>query len=96
MHVLVVYDIEDDGLRTKISDTLKDWGFERIQYSVFIGLATATERNLLETRLDELLQYRKEKDSIITVSMCKGCVDNVVTLGVDRQLNQLGTKVLFL
>jgi len=46
MHVLIIYDIKNDRLRTKISNTLKDWGLERIQYSVFIGDLTSDQRRI--------------------------------------------------
>ena len=45
MHCLVVYDISDDKLRTKVADILMDYGLDRIQYSAFAGkLARTTWR----------------------------------------------------
>lgn len=40
MKWIVVYDIEDDQIRTKISDYCLDKGLERIQYSCFLGEMT--------------------------------------------------------
>ena len=37
MHVLLVYDITSDQLRTKIADICLDYGLQRVQYSVFQG-----------------------------------------------------------
>lgn len=37
MHCLVVYDITDDRIRTKVADICLDYGLERIQYSAFLG-----------------------------------------------------------
>ena len=96
MHVLIIYDIRDDKLRTKISDTLKDWGLERIQYSVFIGVLTAGERKMLEASLNQLLKTKGQKDSIVTISMCERCLHGVVALGANVQLNQNGSKVVFI
>ena len=31
----VIYDVEDDRVRTRVSNTCKDYGLERIQYSAF-------------------------------------------------------------
>jgi len=45
MKCLVVYDIPDDKVRTKIADFCKDYGLLRIQYSAFLG---DLNRNLQE------------------------------------------------
>lgn len=37
MKCLVIYDIPDDKIRTKIADFCLDYGLDRIQYSAFIG-----------------------------------------------------------
>jgi len=95
MHVLIIYDIKNDRLRTKISNTLKDWGLERIQYSVFIGDLTSDQRRMLEVYLNEIIETRSEGDSVVTISVCKQCLHGVVTLGADRELNQYGSKVVF-
>jgi len=34
---LLIYDIPDDGLRTKVADVCLDYGLRRIQYSSFLG-----------------------------------------------------------
>lgn len=43
MHCLVVYDIPNDDVRTKVADICLDYGLERIQYSAFEGVLS---RNL--------------------------------------------------
>ena len=37
MHCLLVYDISDDRIRTKIADACLDYGLDRFQYSAFYG-----------------------------------------------------------
>lgn len=37
MQCLLVYDIEDDGKRSKVADICLDYGLDRIQYSAFLG-----------------------------------------------------------
>ena len=37
MKCLLIYDIPDDGLRTKVADVCLDYGLRRIQYSSFLG-----------------------------------------------------------
>lgn len=37
MQIVLVYDIPDNRIRTKIADICADYGLERIQYSAFSG-----------------------------------------------------------
>ncbi len=46
MRCLVVYDIPDDRLRTKVADLCLDYGLDRIQYSAFLG--ERMTRNLMD------------------------------------------------
>lgn len=52
---LVVYDIVNDRVRTRISDTCLDFGLERFQFSAFSGHLDATRRRELFLRLKELI-----------------------------------------
>ena len=45
MKCLLVYDIPDDRVRTRIADMCLDYGLQRIQYSAFFG---TLNRNLQE------------------------------------------------
>lgn len=54
MQCLVVYDIPDDRVRTKVADICLDYGLERIQYSAFLG-------NLQRTHQEELLLKVKKR-----------------------------------
>jgi len=35
--MLITYDIVEDKTRTKVADTLLNYGLQRMQYSVFLG-----------------------------------------------------------
>lgn len=48
MRCLLVYDISDDRLRTKVADICLDYGLRRIQLSAFLG-------DISRNRQDELL-----------------------------------------
>ena len=54
MQCLLVYDIPDDRLRTKIADICLDYGLERIQYSAFFG-------ELSRNRQEEIMQKIRRK-----------------------------------
>jgi CRISPR-associated protein Cas2 len=50
----VIYDIPDNGVRSKVADICLDYGLERIQYSAFFG-------RLEPTHQEELLLKVKKK-----------------------------------
>ncbi|MGH9861018.1 MAG: CRISPR-associated endonuclease Cas2 [Candidatus Acidiferrales bacterium] len=48
---LVIYDVEDDRARTRVSEACKDFGLERIQYSCFRGPLSLNKREELYERM---------------------------------------------
>lgn len=54
MTSLVIYDIPDDRLRSKVADICLDYGLERIQFSAFFG-------EISRNRTEELLQKIKRR-----------------------------------
>ncbi|NPA06356.1 MAG: CRISPR-associated endonuclease Cas2 [Chloroflexi bacterium] len=54
MRYLLVYDIPDDRIRTKVADFCLDYGLDRVQYSAFIG-------RLSRSLMDELVQKIQRK-----------------------------------
>src|SRR5919199_5505745 len=53
MQTLVIYDIPDDRVRTRIADVCLDYGLLRIQFSAFLGELSRTHQEEL------LLQIKK-------------------------------------
>lgn len=51
MRYLIIYDITDDNLRLRVSETLKDYGLSHIQYSAFLG---TLKRNKLHSLIIDL------------------------------------------
>jgi CRISPR-associated protein Cas2 len=49
--VVLIYDIEDDRVRTRTSDICLDYGLERIQFSAFFGKLNRNRRQELALRL---------------------------------------------
>ena len=54
MKCLLIYDVPNDRLRTKIADICLDYGLTRIQYSAFFG-------ELSHNRQGEILQKMKRR-----------------------------------
>jgi CRISPR-associated protein Cas2 len=49
--LLLIYDIEDDRIRTRVAETCLDYGLERIQFSAFSGKLNRNRRQELALRL---------------------------------------------
>jgi CRISPR-associated protein Cas2 len=55
MHCLLLYDITDDRIRTKIADVCLDYGLDRVQYSVFTGNLSRNLQEELFLKVTDLL-----------------------------------------
>jgi CRISPR-associated protein Cas2 len=55
LRTLVIYDIVEDRIRTRIADACLDFGLLRIQYSAFAGYLNRNKREELFLRLRETL-----------------------------------------
>lgn len=66
---LVIYDIEDDRVRLRISEICKDYGLERIQYSAFAGNLNKNKREELFLKLSKTIGNQVAK--IIIQPLCE-------------------------
>jgi CRISPR-associated protein Cas2 len=55
MMFLISYDINTNRTRNRVAKELLKSGLERVQYSVFIGYLTDSERNRLESKIKTLI-----------------------------------------
>ena len=69
MKCLLVYDIPNDSVRSKIADYCLDYGLDRIQYSAFIGDLTRTYQEELMLKVEERLREREGKIQLFPI--CK-------------------------
>ena len=75
--LVLIYDIEDDRLRTRASDLCLDYGLERIQYSAFFGKLNRNRRQELALRLrDEM------GDESARIRMIPVCEDDLKDMWV--------------
>jgi CRISPR-associated protein Cas2 len=65
--VVLIYDIEDDRLRTRTSEICMDYGLERIQFSAFFGKLNRNRRQELALRLQTELGDESARIRIIPV-----------------------------
>jgi CRISPR-associated protein Cas2 len=54
LSTLVIYDIEDDRARTRVSEACKDFGLQRLQFSCFRGTLSQNKREELYERLRQI------------------------------------------
>lgn len=76
---LVVYDIEDDRVRSRIATILEGYG-RRVQESVFECRLELSELEELTVRLKRELQ-RPENGEIRIYRICRNCVDSSFGIG---------------
>lgn len=65
--VVLIYDIENDRLRTRIADACMDYGLQRIQFSAFFGKLNRNRRQELALRLRNELGNESGRVRIIPV-----------------------------
>ncbi len=92
----VMYDIEDDKVRTKVAKLCKQMGLYRVQFSVFLGSIDANRKDTLELQIRE--QIDEEKDSVYIFPMSKNELQATVLLGkaFDKKMITDEVRALFL
>jgi CRISPR-associated protein Cas2 len=65
--LVLIYDIEDDKLRTRAADICLNYGLERIQFSAFFGKLNRNRRQELSLRLQRELGNKSGRIRIIPV-----------------------------
>ncbi|HHG83353.1 MAG TPA: CRISPR-associated endonuclease Cas2, partial [Bacteroidetes bacterium] len=79
---LLTYDIGDDRARTRFSKRLEFYGFERIQYSVFLGEVPAGRwKNIWKETQIFFENYCDEDDRIMSHVIERDHFDNMAILG---------------
>ena len=67
MQCILVYDIPDDGKRTKVADACLDYGLDRIQYSAFSGALRRTHQEELMLRIKKILGKKAAKVHLYSI-----------------------------
>jgi CRISPR-associated protein Cas2 len=67
--VLLIYDIEDDKLRTRTGNICLDYGLERIQFSAFFGKLNRNRRQELTLRLQR--EIGSESGRLRMIPICE-------------------------
>jgi CRISPR-associated protein Cas2 len=70
--VLLIYDIENDRVRTRVSEACLDYGLDRIQFSAFFGKLNRNRRQELALRVQREIGEERAKVRMIPV-----CADDL-------------------
>jgi len=81
--LVLIYDVEDDRLRTKVSDICLDYGLERIQFSAFFGKLNRNRRQELALKLAR--EVENESARIRIVPVCEEDLKDMWTLDQYRR-----------
>ena len=79
MIVWVLYDIADDRARTRVARHCKQAGLYRVQYSVFIGELSASDRDTLQ--LDITDEIDEDCDKVYLFSLTGKELKQAILLG---------------
>ena len=74
-----MYDIKDNKARTRVAKCCKQAGLYRVQYSVFLGTLTASQKDSLELEIQD--QIDEEVDSVYIFPMSKNELQSTTLLG---------------
>lgn len=92
MSFLILYDIENDKVRTEVAKYLKKAGCIRIQKSVFICNAEQKVFEKIGADLHEIQQYYDNNDSMILVPFNTTDARSMKIIGKDIQINTILNK----
>ncbi len=81
MKTLVIYDIEEDRIRSKIFEACKDYGLTHIQYSAFFGELNHNRRDELKQRIKKTLGRMNGK--ILICPVCDKDLRLLVMINVE-------------
>jgi CRISPR-associated protein Cas2 len=69
MRCLLIYDIPDDKIRTKVADFCLDYGLDRIQYSAFLGQLSSNHQEELMLKIEQKIGDAAAKVELMPI--CK-------------------------
>ncbi len=75
----MLYDIKKDKSRNKVAKACKQAGLYRVQFSVFLGMLEANEKDTLELIIHDLIDVTV--DSVYIFPMSKNELNDTVLLG---------------
>lgn len=69
MKILIFYDIIETNIRNQVIDILFTAGFERVQFSVFLGEVSKKKKKILTKKLCNTIDQKQ--DSLYIFDLCE-------------------------
>jgi len=66
--VLVMYDIENDRVRTRLANACLDYGLDRVQFSAFLGKINRNRRQELTLRIQAEIGDERARVRVIPIT----------------------------
>jgi len=85
--MLITYDIVEDKTRTKVADTLLNYGLQRMQYSVFLGRLKPHLYKAIKAKILKLIDEKHDKVYIFTIP--KYAIENCAMWGIKTDLQNI-------
>lgn len=79
MDTIIIYDITDNSLRTRVAKTLQGYGCIRIQKSAFYGFMNHNMREKLRLRLEKMMHDKE--GNIQFYPLCSKCFSMKESIG---------------
>lgn len=76
----VIYDIQQNKKRTKIAEICKNYGFFRVQKSVFIGNCSKNKIEMLATEINDVVS-EEDSDYVFIIPSCEKCFSAKLIIG---------------
>lgn len=79
MDTIIIYDISENSLRTRVAKVLLDYGCIRIQKSAFWGVLNHNTQDKLRLRLERMMQGKE--GNIQFYPICRKCFSLKESIG---------------
>jgi CRISPR-associated protein Cas2 len=89
---IIIYDISDNGLRTRVAKALLDYGCIRIQESAFYGVLNHNTREKLRLRLEKIIH--DQQGNIQFYPLCSKCFSMKESIGEIYEIKDEDVTVL--
>lgn len=92
MDTIIIYDISENSLRTRVAKVLMDYGCIRIQESAFSGILNHNTREKLRLRLEKMMHDRE--GNIQFYPLCSKCFSLKESIGEIYAIKEEDVTVL--
>ncbi|MGL6101001.1 MAG: CRISPR-associated endonuclease Cas2 [Fusobacteriaceae bacterium] len=92
--IIISYDIVENKRREEIIMTLQNYGFIRVQKSVFLGEIDKNKLSKIVLDLSEIII--EQKDSLCILRICEGCYNRGIFSSKDSSYKIISEEFLLL